>query len=70
MKNITAILLIFAFAFTTTAQTRNRKADTINPPKNYKPLFAINYSPLRLLLNSAVNDTIKQFSAKNLKAEN
>ncbi len=70
MKNITAFFLLFAFVITAAAQTRTRKADTINTPKNYKPI-ALNSSPqLQTLLSSAVSDTIKQFSAKNLKAEN
>ncbi len=70
MKNITAFLLIFVFVFSAAAQTRNRKADTINAPKNYKPLVLKPSPPLQTLLSSAVSDTIKQFSAKNLKAEN
>jgi beta-lactamase class A len=70
MKNLIALFLIFAFVFSTAAQTRTRKADTINAPKNYKPLVAKQSAPLQTLLSSAVSDTIKQFSAKNLKAEN
>lgn len=70
MKNLTAFLLIFVFALSTVAQSRNRKADTINAPKNYKPLTLKSSPQLQLLLDSAIGDTIKQFSAKNLKAEN
>jgi len=70
MKNITAFLLIFVFVFSAAAQIRNRKADTINPPKNYNPLVTKSSPQLQTLLDSAVGDTIKQFSAKNLKSEN
>lgn len=70
MKNLIAFVLIFVFVFSANAQTRNRKADIINVPKNYKPIVLKSSPPLQTLLSSAVNDTIKQFSAKNLKYEN
>lgn len=70
MKNIIAFFLISIFVFSVNAQTRNRKADTINASKNYKPLNAKTSPPLQMLLNSAVSETIKEFSAKGVKAEN
>ena len=70
MKNIIACLLISVFVFSSNAQTRTRKADTINAPNNYKPLNAKLSPNLQTLLNSAVSETINQFSAKGVKAEN
>ena len=75
MKKITAIILISIFVFFNGSsikaqQTRTRKADTINAPNNYKPLNAKSSPELQTLLNSAVSETINQFSAKGVKAEN
>jgi len=74
MKNIIAFFLIFVFVFSgifsVNGQIRDRKADTINPSKNYKPLIAKSKTELQSLLNTAVSETIKQFSAKGIKAEN
>ncbi len=75
MKKFTAIFLISIFVFFTglsikAQQTRTRKADTITPPNNYKPLNPTTSPELQTLLNSAVSEIINQFSAKNLKAEN
>lgn len=73
MKNIIAFLLTSVFVFSVVganAQTRNRKADTINPSNNYKPLKAELSPALQMLLGSAVSETINQFSAKGVKAEN
>ena len=70
MKNIIAFFLISVFVFSVNAQTRNRKADTINASKNYKPLVAKSSPQLQTLLSLAVSETINQFSAKGIKAEN
>ncbi|CAN5318090.1 hypothetical protein BH10ACI1_BH10ACI1_17210 [soil metagenome] len=70
MKNIIAFFLISVFVFSADAQMRSRKADMINVPKNYQPLNAKPSPNLQTLLNSSLNDTISQFAAKGLKAEN
>ena len=71
MKKIIPFLLILTYAFSAAdAQTRTRKADTINAPNNYKPLNTKLSPALQILLNTAVSETINQFSAKGVKAEN
>ena len=75
MKKLTVIFLISIFVFFNglpikAQQTRTRKADTITPPNNYKPLNAKPAPELQTLLSVAVSETLKEFSAKNLKAEN
>jgi len=68
MKPLSAIfmcLLVVCFAFQA-AQAQRKDFDS---PKNYQPAVFNNSPEMQMLLDSAVNETVKNFASKGLKPE-